>query len=107
MLCDPVSYYPDKIDDMTFFQDNDLEKMEIMNTYNSLVAQGKYSEAVDFINQQKGIYGFFADFFNLIENRIYNMQQYLLQKPPKEQPFLYYVEEEKEPSMGTNKRIWI
>ena len=92
MLCNPVSYYPNKIDEMTFFQDNDLKKIEIVNTYDSLVAQGRYSEAVGYINQQKGIYGFFADFFNLIENRIYNLQEYLLQKPPKEQPFLYYNE---------------
>lgn len=165
MLCNPVSHYPDKIDEMTFFQDNDLEKKEIINAYNGLVAQGKYSEAAEFINQQKGIYGFFGDFFNLIENRIYNLQEYLLQKPPKKQPFLYYnekiypsvytlslfsdkneqeniglvklfsdtdiqdqseslyiftndnednkqpfmyhVEEEKEPSIDANKRIWI
>lgn len=165
MLCNPVSYYPIKIDEMTFFQDNDLEKVEIINTYGSLVAQGRYSEAIDYINQQKGIYGFFADFFNLIENRIYNLQQFLLQKPPKEQlllyynekvilsihtlslfsdideqenidslklfsdidnleqlestyiftndneeeiePFIYYVEEEKEPSLVTNRTIWI
>ena len=63
MLCNPVSYYTIKIDEMTCFQDNDLEKVEIINTYDSLVAQGRYSEAIDYINQQKGIYGFFADFF--------------------------------------------
>ncbi len=40
------------------------------------------------------VYGFFADFFNLIENRIYNLQDYLLNKPPKKQPSVYYDEEE-------------
>ena len=100
MLCDPVSYYPNKIDEMTFFQDNNLEKIEIIHIYNDLVAQGRYSEAVGYINQQKGIYGFFADFFNLIENRIYNLQEYLLQKPPKKQPFLYY-NEKVHPSVHT------
>lgn len=93
MLCNPISYYPNKVDEMTFFQDNNLEKMEIINHYNDLIAQGKYSEANDYINQQEGIYGFFADFFNLIENRIYNLQEYLLSKPPKKQPFVYYDEE--------------
>ena len=94
MSCNPISYYPNKIDEMTFFQDNNLEKVEIMNHYNELISQGKYDEASDYINQQEGIYGFFADFFNLIENRIYTLQEYLLQKPPKKQPFIFYDEEE-------------
>lgn len=94
MSCNPVSCYPNKIDQMVFFQDNDIEKVEIMNHYSELVAQGKYDEANDYISQQEGIYGFFADFFNLIENRIYNTQEYLLNKPPKRQPFIYYDEEE-------------
>ncbi|MBD5551912.1 MAG: hypothetical protein HDQ96_12195 [Lachnospiraceae bacterium] len=90
MLCNPVSYYPAKIDEMTFFQDNNLEKIENVNHYNDLISQGKYSEASDYINKQEGIYGFFADFYNLIENRIYTLQEYLLQKPQKTQPFIYY-----------------
>ena len=90
MLCNPVSYYPAKIDEMTFFQDNNLEKIEDINHYNDLISQGKYSEASDYINRQEGIYGFFSDFYNLIENRIYTLQEYLLQKPQKTQPFIYY-----------------
>ena len=93
MLCNSASYYPSKVDEMIFFQDNNLEKVETINHYNSLIAQGNYSEANDYINQQEGIYGFFADFLNLIENRIYTLQEYLLQKPPKKQPFIYYEEE--------------
>ncbi len=95
MLCDSASYYPDKIDKMIFFQDNNLDNVKIMNHYNNLIAQGKYTEASDYISQQEGIYGFFADFFNLIENRIYTLQEYLLQKPQKKQPFIYYDEEER------------
>ncbi len=103
MLCNPTSYYPNKIDEMTFFQDNNLDKVEIMNHYNNLIAQGKYSEASDYINQQEGVYGFFADFFNLIENRIYNLQEYLLNKQ-KKQPFVYYDEY---PSVINEDTIWI
>lgn len=90
MVCNPISNYPDKIDEMTFFQDNNIENIQIINHYNSLITQGKYSEASDYINQQDGIYGYFADLFNLIENRIYKLQKYLLQKPSKSQPFTYY-----------------
>lgn len=89
MLCNPVSYYPQQIDEMIFFQDTDLENMAIMAHYNDLIAQGKYSEANDYIDQQEGIYGFFADFFNLIENRIYTLQSYLLTKE-KINPFIFY-----------------
>lgn len=99
MLCDPTSYYPQKIDEMIFFQDSNLENIEVMNHYNKLLAQGKYSEASDYIDQQEGICGFFADYFNLIENRVYAIQEYLLQKPPKKQPFLYYAER-KYPSLA-------
>lgn len=94
MLCNPVSCYPEKIDEMIFFQDNSLEKTDVLNHYNSLAAQSKYGEASEFIERQEGIYGFFADFFNLIENRIHNTQEYLRNKPPKKQPFLFYDVEE-------------
>ena len=112
MLVNSMSSYPDKIDDMTFFQDCNLENIHIMSTYNSLIAKGRYSEAGKYINQQEGIYGYFADFFNALENRIYNLQDYLLHKPPKKQPFLYFYEkddngEEIEPSEITEDTIWI
>lgn len=31
MLCNPVSYYPNQIDEMIFFQDNNLENIEAIN----------------------------------------------------------------------------
>ena len=90
MLCNPTSFYPGKIDDMVFFRDNNLEKADIINHYNDLIAQCKYSEASEYISRQEGVFGFFADYFNLIENRIYNLQEYLLNKPPKKQPFIHF-----------------
>ena len=33
MLCIPISYYPNQIDEMIFFQDINLENIEIMNHY--------------------------------------------------------------------------
>lgn len=88
MLCNTISHYPDGVDPMIFFQDVSLDKIDIMNTYNQLIAQGKYTEASRYINQQEGICGYFADFFNAIENRIYNLQKHLLKKPPKKNPFI-------------------
>lgn len=112
MLVDPMSSYPGKVDDMTFFQDCDLENIHIMNTYNNLIIKNQYSEANKYINQQENICGYFAGFFNVIENRIYNLQDYLLHKPPKKQPFLYFEEtdengEELEPSEADENTVWI
>lgn len=90
MLCNTMSHYPAGVDKMLFFQDNSLEKIDIINQYNRLITQGNYTEASKFINQQDGIYGYFADFFNALENRIYNLQKHLLQKPAKKQAFAYY-----------------
>lgn len=91
MLCNTISYYPNDIDPMIFFQDNDIEKIDIINIYNNLISQGKYDDANDYINQQKDVYGYFSDFFNAIENRIYNLQDYLLnQKPPKKKQYVFF-----------------
>ena len=90
MLCRVSSCYPNGVDPMLFFQDNALEKIDIMNTYNKLISQGKYTEASEYISQQEGVYGYFADFFNAIENRIYNLQDYLLNRPPVKRQFVYF-----------------
>lgn len=98
-----VSLYPNAIDEMLFFQDNDLDKIETINTYNDLISQGKYSEAGNYINQHKEVYGFFANYLNAIENRIYNLQTYLLTKQ-KNNPFVFSKEEPESAKVGT---IWI
>jgi len=49
-----------------------------MNKYQNLISKGKYVEANKYINEQTGIYGYFACFFNMLENRIYALQEYLL-----------------------------
>ena len=103
MLVNSASYYPNKVDEMIFFQDNDIEKVPIITQYENLISQGKYNEANKFINQQEGVYGYFADFFNAIENRIYSLQDYLLTKQ-KINPF---VSDDEEPTSITSDTIWI
>lgn len=90
--CNSISNYPVKVDELVFFQDNDLENINIVNEYNRLINEGKYAEAIQYVVDNGNIYGFFADFFNLIENRIYNLQEYESEKykAPKIQPFVYY-----------------
>ena len=103
MMCNPTSNYPDKIDEMIFFQDSNLENYKILQTYESLISLGKFDEANEFISRQSGIYGYFADFFNLIENRIYTTQDYL-QKKEKNNPFISSLEE---PTELKDNILWI
>jgi len=102
LLCNPISNYPDSIDPLIFFQDINLDNIEIMKTYDDLIAQGKYSEANEYINSQENICGYFADYLNAIENRIYNLQEHILTITPK-QPF---VSSDAEP-VANNEIIWI
>lgn len=103
MLCNSVSVYPDKIDPLIFFQDTALQKIRIADKYNALISQGKYEEANSFMSQQTNIFLYSADFFNLIENRIYALQSYLLTKEP-ENPFIVSGEK----PIGVKKNtIWI
>lgn len=81
-MINTISYFPNGIDPMIFFQDNDLDKVEVIDNYNKLIALGKYTEANRYIQSQENVYGYFADLFNAIENRIYNLQSYLLSKKP-------------------------
>lgn len=90
MLCNPASNYPNEVDPMIFFQDNDLERRDMIDHYDSLIKQGKYTKASSFINQQETIYGYFSAFLNALENRIHSLQAYLLEKEKKQQPFVYY-----------------
>ncbi len=80
MLYNINSYYPDQIDPLIFFQDIDIDHLEPMKHFQNLIQQGRYTEASEYINQQKGIHGAFAGLFNLIENRIYALQRHLLSK---------------------------
>ncbi len=106
MLCNTVSYYPHGIDEMIFFQDNNLEKADIINEYNKKILQEEFTAASEYINKQEGIYGYFADFFNAIENRIFHLQEHLLSKPAKKQPFIYTEDSEAEPD-ATENMLWI
>ena len=103
MTCNPTSYFPDKIDEMVFFQDINLENYKILETYESLISCGNFDEANEFIGQQSSLYGYFADVFNAIENRIYNCHNYLLNKE-KKRPVLF---SKTEPTTLENGMIWV
>lgn len=102
-MLNTISQYPSKIDPMLFFQDNSLDNLNIINTYNNLVVQKKYDEANEFINSQENNHGYFADYFNAIENRIESLQVYLLTKAKKE----VFMHSDIEPTQVNENMIWI
>lgn len=98
-----VSLFPNAVDEMFFFQDNDLDRINTVNTYQNLIAQGRYSEAGSYISQHEEVYGFFANYLNAVESRIYNLQEYLLTKQKKNP----YVFSDDEPDPADEGTIWI
>ena len=98
-----MSFYPAKVDPLLFFQDIALEKANAMETYYRLIKRGTYDAANKYIQSQEGICGYFAVFFNAIENRIDNLQGHLLTLVPK-QPF---VSSDTEPQNIDKITIWI
>lgn len=91
------------VDPMPFFQDNSLNKVDIINKYENLIAQKKYDEANEYISQQENVYRYSADYFNAIENRIYALQEYLLGKAKKN----VFVHSNTEPTQVNDNIIWI
>lgn len=88
-----ISIYPDGIDSRVFFSDLSLEHVDLMNQYQSLIAQNKYSDASKLVNESDAsFYG--AWIYNLLDYRLCNIGNYLLTK---EQPKLITFQSE-EPS---------
>ncbi len=107
MLCNTISYFPDGIDPMIFFQDNDLEHIDIINNYNKLISLGEYTEANEYIKLHDNVYGYFADYFNAIENRIYNLQNYLLNKKPIRQYVCFEANSEQNEPDVSEGMLWL
>lgn len=74
-----ISSFPNKVDNLIFFQDIDIENKKIFIKYQELLHQEKYLEASQFLEASNiSYYG--ADICNLLENMVYNLQNYLKQK---------------------------
>lgn len=99
------SVFPDAIDERIFFSDVDLEHLELMQTYQNLIKQSKYTEASELLNNSDAsFYG--AWILNLLENRLHNIGDYLInneniEKPPTN---LY---QDNAPESIENNLVWI
>ena len=60
------SVFPDSIDDLPFISDVDIPNKDIMINIQNYIDQGDYD--ITTIN---------SDYFNMVQNRIYSLQEYL------------------------------
>ncbi len=107
---DETSQFPSVVDDLLFCNDIDLEHITESNYHNELANAQLYSQASDYLEKTATMDSFCASLFNLLENRIYNTQDYLLNKHTAwydeygvESPFAYG----EEPSDKELTPIWI
>lgn len=64
-----ASIYPNGIDSRVYAQDINLENISVFNEYQSLLAQGRYIEASELLNNSDA-YFYGAWMLNLLENRL-------------------------------------
>lgn len=78
-LYNEISSYPTEIDNPIFYSDLDLKNKSDVDKYYTAMSQKKYDEAKT-IMVSSNFHGTFASLYNLLENRIYNLQQYISTK---------------------------
>ena len=96
-----MSFYPAKAVSLLFFQNINLEKVNVINHH--LLHIQKCNIANDYISQQEGICRYFSAFLNAIENRIYSLQKHL----PTIEPTQSFVSSDSEPADVDKTTIWI
>lgn len=105
MLSNSQSNYPDSVDKMNFFSDVSLKNKRIFDEYNRLISEKQYDSANALLQDSDTIiHAYCAEYFNLIENRIEKLQEYLLSKVKKENPFIVSADKPTESKINT---IWI
>ena len=77
---DTTSQFPTAIDNLLFLNDIDLEHITESNYQNQLALAGLYSQSSDYLEKTATMDSICASLFNLIENRIYATQTYLMNK---------------------------
>lgn len=75
-MIETESKFPDEIDPLYYHSDISIGQQEIMDQYDALIAKNQYTEAYKLISEAS-VFGWFADYFNMIENRINTTQTFL------------------------------
>lgn len=95
------SVFPNSIDDLSFISDVDISNKNIMTSIQNYIDQGDYDNASKLCNTSN-ITSINSDYFNMIQNRIYSLQKYLITLDRCNR-----VETGSEPKSPTNGMTWI
>lgn len=95
------SVFPNSIDDLPFISDVDIPSKNIMISIQNYIDQGDYDNASKLCNTSN-ITSINSDYFNMVQNRIYSLQNYLITLDRCNR-----VETGNEPKSPTNGMIWI
>lgn len=95
------SVFPNSIDDLPFISDVDIPNKNIMISIQNYIDQGDYDNASKLCNASN-ITSINSDYFNMVQNRIYSLQNYLITLDRCNR-----VETGSEPKSPTNGMTWI
>lgn len=84
-MIDSASKFPDEIDTLRYYSDVTISQKDTMDEYVKLIGEKKYTEAYELISEST-IFGWFADYFNMVENRICSTQKYLVEEAALKHP---------------------
>lgn len=103
MTQNQTNIFPDGIDSRSFMSDADLEHLDLLQQYQNLINRKKYGEASGLLEASDSFY-YGASLFNMFEDRLHRLGQYLIAKEDKESLGYYQPEPPASPKMG---RFWI
>ncbi len=78
-----LSEFPSRVDDLIYFSDADDKHIEQKETFQGFFnkdignTNDSYEQSRMYIKSQTGIFGYFADLFNLLINRLFTTQKIL------------------------------
>ena len=75
-MVETTSQFPEKIDELHYHSDVNITQKEVYDQYEQYIQAGNYAEAYKVIDTSN-LFGWFADYFNMIENRIYSTQSFV------------------------------
>lgn len=95
-------------DDIAFVPHNDIgtDELNIANQHKDLIDKAKYNDAVTLLEDNHFSKGFRASVFNTIQNKIQELEVYMLNQYVADCDELYSIGEPTEEQME-NKKFWI
>lgn len=102
MLNNDTSSFPEQIDSRLFISDIDLEHLDLLQQYQTLLGRKEYDKASALLENSDSFY-YGASLFNMLEDRLYKIGQYVMTK---EKPSLGYYQTDV-PALSKKGISWI